>query len=339
MKRFLVRLTKFFLLQTVIATVVFGSAHLHFRKGYLAAFGDKLDLLESEGPPRILFVGGSSVAFGIDSEQFESFQRQPVNLGLHASLGLDLCATLVERHVRPGDLVVLMPEHSHLLVKMKPDPQLQRSLLRQCPRAARYLDHPWPGLKTVLDQRAIPELACWAQAGIQRLPSNIRDDALTALGITSGPRKRLYSRASFDCSSGDMIAHHSMPPTGQPDKRPLSVSNRGKLVESITRLNRCIATCRSKGASVVYAYPPMPAPQYAASREAMNEITAAIESHLNCPIITHPDTAAFPVADFFDRSGHLSVVGKRKHTAVVIAGLHRHETDIARSSNAATILR
>lgn len=339
MKRFLVRLTKFFLLQAVIAVVVFGSAHLHFRKGYLAALGDKLELLQSQGPPRILFVGGSTVAFGIDSERFESFQRTPVNLGLHASLGLDFYATLIESHVRSGDLVVLMPEHSILLEKMKPHPQLQRSLLRQCPQAARYLDDPWTGPKTFLDQRALPELGCWVKAGIQRLPSNIRDDALTALGITSGSRKRLFSRASFDCSSGDMIAHHSMSPTGKPDKRPLSVSNRSKLVESITRLNRCIATCRSKGASVVYAYPPIPAPQYAASREAMNEITAMIESQLNCPVITHPDTAAFPVADFFDGSGHLSVVGKRKHTAVVIAGLHRYETDIARNPNAATILR
>jgi hypothetical protein len=335
MTRFLTRVTQFFLLQMVIGVVVLGSAHLNYRKGYLAALEEKIELAEMEGPPRILFVGGSSVAFGIDSDQFESSQWRPVNLGLHASLGLDFCTTLVESHVRAGDLIVLMPEHSNLLEKMHPQPKLQRSLLRQCPRAARYLNDPWPGPKTFLDQRAIPEFACWVQTGIERLPANIRDSVLAPLGIISGPKLHIYSRASFNHNNGDMVAHHDIANLGKPHRRPLSVANRGKLLDSITRLNRCIDICRDKGASVVFAYPPMPEPQYAVSRDAMHEITETLQTHLRCPIVTQPETSAFALDDIFDSSGHLNMIGKRKHTRTLIDGLTRYETEIASELNAA----
>lgn len=336
MKGFLFQVAKFSLLQAVIAVVVLGSAHLHFREGYLASLEDKVSLLESEGPPRILFVGGSSVAFGVDSEKFESSQRKPINLGLNASLGLDFSCSLAESHARSGDLVVLIPEHSNLLEKMKPQPKLQRSLLRQCPRAARYLDDPWPGPKAFLDQRGLPELGAWARTGIGRLPAHIRDTAATTLG--AGPKKRLYSRASFNRKNGDMIAHHGMPSQGKPNKAPLSVGNGEKLVLSIERLNRCIAVCRSKGASVVYAFPPIAEPQYAASLKALDEITTALESDLKCPIVTIRNRSVFSLDEFFDKAGHLTEVGKRRNTELLADGLARYET-IAESDNAAVIQR
>jgi hypothetical protein len=326
MKPFLVRLTKFVAMQVVISAIVLASAHVHFRKGYLASLEDKIDRLESENRPRILFVGGSSVAFGVDSEEFTSSTRQPVNLGLSASLGLDFCANLVEAHVRQGDLVVLMPEHSHLLGKMDPHPIQQRSLLRQCPRGARYLADPWPGPKTFLDQRALPELGCWVQAGIRRLPRNLHDAFAT-------PKGRVYSRASFN-QNGDMIAHHGKPSTGKPNRSPLEINDPEILHESIQRLNRCIDYCYSKGASVVYAYPPMTAPQYAASLDELLEIIAALHSELNCPIVTSPEAAVFELDAFFDSAGHLGDVGKAEHTKNLVTGLARYETAIAASPNA-----
>ena len=58
---------------------------------YFAAAIDKERLLAVTRAPRLLLVGGSNLAFGIDSEQIETITGLAVlNLGLHANVGLRL---------------------------------------------------------------------------------------------------------------------------------------------------------------------------------------------------------------------------------------------------------
>ncbi|MBE9009078.1 hypothetical protein IQ250_02530 [Pseudanabaenaceae cyanobacterium LEGE 13415] len=65
-----------------------------------------------QAPRRILLVGGSATHFGVNAAQIEQNLKMPVvNLGLHAGLGLDAICAIAKEQVRPGDLVVLLPEY------------------------------------------------------------------------------------------------------------------------------------------------------------------------------------------------------------------------------------
>ena len=73
------------------------------KRALLAAESDK---------PRLILVGGSAAAFGVDGALLarELPDYQPVNFGLYAALGTRVMLDLSIKELRPGDLVVIMPE-------------------------------------------------------------------------------------------------------------------------------------------------------------------------------------------------------------------------------------
>ena len=78
---------------------------------FVAALGDKYARLKSIEAPKIAVVGGSSVAFGLDSEELSRHTgREVVNFGLFATLGSKIMLDLSEDGLRAGDIVVFAPE-------------------------------------------------------------------------------------------------------------------------------------------------------------------------------------------------------------------------------------
>ncbi len=79
---------------------------------FYGALDAKVDRLDSIEGNKIVVLGGSSVAFGIDSEMIE--QATPgfevVNFGLYADLGTKLMLDLSEDAIRAGDIIILAPE-------------------------------------------------------------------------------------------------------------------------------------------------------------------------------------------------------------------------------------
>ena len=75
----------------------------------------KLDseVLKSENP-KVLFVGGSNVLFGVDSKQFsESTGIPSINFGCAAGMGPELILDLISNHLSSEDLVVMNWEYEH----------------------------------------------------------------------------------------------------------------------------------------------------------------------------------------------------------------------------------
>ena len=95
MRVFVRSLSCFLILQSCLCAGVlvlyrrYAALTLH-ETGYLAASVDKHHLLVHQPSPRIVFVGGSNLAFGLDSGAIErSLGYHPVNMGLN--LGLAAC--------------------------------------------------------------------------------------------------------------------------------------------------------------------------------------------------------------------------------------------------------
>ena len=79
---------------------------------YLAAVLEKDRLIRTTPSPKIILVGGSNLAFGIDSRMMEdSLHVNVVNMGLYAKLGLRYMLAQVKPYIRRGDIVLIVPEY------------------------------------------------------------------------------------------------------------------------------------------------------------------------------------------------------------------------------------
>ena len=68
---------------------------------YQASLIDKVERLESIEEPKIVLIGDSNLAFGIDSEKIEEGHGIPVvNMGLHGGFGCLLYPTTRQRDSR-----------------------------------------------------------------------------------------------------------------------------------------------------------------------------------------------------------------------------------------------
>ena len=81
-----------------------------YKLGYMAAFIDKLEREENISGPKIVLLGDSNVAYGVDSGKIEEMLGMPVvNMGLHGGLGQTFCMDLAKKGIRQGDIVIILP--------------------------------------------------------------------------------------------------------------------------------------------------------------------------------------------------------------------------------------
>ena len=79
---------------------------LNYKSHYLNAAYDKLELLANKKSPRILFSGGSSCSFGINTEKIETlFNFDVYNLGLHSALGVKYYLDQLLYHSKKNDVI------------------------------------------------------------------------------------------------------------------------------------------------------------------------------------------------------------------------------------------
>lgn len=93
------------------------------RNNYLYEQNIKDSLIQHTPSPRVIFVSGSSLAYGLDSHRIQdSLKVNVVNYGLHAGMGLKFILDRTIKYVRRGDIVVISPEYPHLYNQMYGDP-------------------------------------------------------------------------------------------------------------------------------------------------------------------------------------------------------------------------
>ena len=170
MNAFLIRISIFMAIQLFIAAAVFCNSQNQPRYGYMAAFEDKVRMLQEHRDPSIILIGGSNVAFGIDSEILENeIQLPTLNTGLHAGLGLQFYLDVAEKYARRGDIVVLLPEYELFSRSYSPSRTYANELIRQSPEGCKHmLTLPEFDLKGFVDDRAFSEIAFQMQAGMRR---------------------------------------------------------------------------------------------------------------------------------------------------------------------------
>lgn len=113
MKRFLKR-TGLFLLLLVAATIMTLFVIPSNPESIFLSYKNKCERLDSIKSPRIILIGGSNLALGIDSKMIEDSLKMPVvNCGIHMGVGMKYMMDDAMQYVRNSDILVVVPEYDH----------------------------------------------------------------------------------------------------------------------------------------------------------------------------------------------------------------------------------
>ncbi len=116
MKKFIQKVILFVVIVIGLLICILFLGKNPFEKHILAVYPEKIKLLDETISPKIIFIGGSNVCYGLNSKQISDSLLIPVvNTSIHAGIGLDFLMTDLEPHVNKGDIVVLIPEYHQLL--------------------------------------------------------------------------------------------------------------------------------------------------------------------------------------------------------------------------------
>jgi hypothetical protein len=313
------------MLQLVVAAIVMRCGSPQHSNHYFGALHDKLARLDQSEGKRLVLLGGSNVAFGIQSPVMQqSLGMETVNLGLHVALGLHFPLECYLQHARPGDVVLLCPEY-HLLTSeehQRGDAMTIHKLLEQCPDARRY----FPGTqqqewKRFLDHDALWIAHQWVGRAIRMLRARDRHD-------------KVYARSSFN-QHGDVVAHHGresgnlMPMAPVPEPTPELVD------QTVAILNEFYWSCREKGVTVYFSYPPYAQPCFEESEKEIQQIHLALLERVEMPILNQPETFVYQERCFFDSGYHLNQeVGAARTRAIASAiQQHHHQSDLVALEN------
>jgi len=81
-------------------------------KSLLFASLQKDSLLQNTEQPRIIFVGGSNLPFGLNSQMIkDELNINPINTGIAAGLGLIYMMNNTLQYLQEGDIIILVPEY------------------------------------------------------------------------------------------------------------------------------------------------------------------------------------------------------------------------------------
>jgi hypothetical protein len=116
MRRFVIKVLVFIFLTIIIFAVLLFLLPPTPRasKSLLFAEIKKDSLLINKQSPRIIFVGGSNLSFGLNSQMIkDSLRLHPVNTAIHASIGMKYMLENTLQYVKESDIFVLAPEYDY----------------------------------------------------------------------------------------------------------------------------------------------------------------------------------------------------------------------------------
>lgn len=278
---------------------------------YVAAMQDKELLLLSSKSPRIIFVGGSNLAFGLDSELVEKkFGLPVVNLGLHADLGLATSFNIVEKYVTQGDIIVVIPEYEyfdHSLVIYGSN-DLLSDFLETDPANIQYIARDkWIDLPLIV-------------LGIPERKLNRKLHSLFDRPVSEG----IYVRSNFN-RYGDMVGHLGKTPL-DPRKIPAEsvLRNPVLITDSFDTLEEFNQKIIKKGGIVLFDFPSLRMRNCKITGpEKFDSLLLALKTRTTIPLLSVPYDRCYPYKDFYDTEYHLTEAGREIRTQQVIKSLSK----------------
>lgn len=301
---------KQFIIKTILigGCVVFILAVLYFLvpikpNNFFLAYKQKCELLETVPSPRIIFVGGSNLAFGLNSKKIQdSLHINVINYGLHAGIGLKYMLDDIASYIRKGDIIIFAPEYQHFYTIMYGE----STTIVFIPKVGG-----WQKLH-LFDRQQMTSL-------ITGIPYYLQQTIVPQI-ITS----KTYLASNFN-QYGDEVRHWTLEDKYISHPKPIKTKFNNQFgLYFIKRLKVLQKQCS------VYILPPsccekafsMWAPQ-------IEEISLFLAKE-GFPFITSPKKFSFPENNMYDTDYHLNKQGVDIRTSLVIEALKPYVTEVTK---------
>jgi hypothetical protein len=272
------------------------------KASFLSADIQKDSLLANEPSPRIILVGGSSLAYGINSQLLkDSLVMNPINTGLDFGLGIKYMLDNTFRYVKEGDIIILAPEYQQFYQDW---------------------DHGGENLLRLVWEinRSKIRLLSWKQMFhcAPYLGTLVRLKFTIILSVIQDHMKKVnqvYTASNFN-QYGDMIGHWNQSESKEftPAAQMLVSDYNPAVVKGILKLSRKM---EGKGAKVFVTYPGYQDISFDISKEAIKKVEAEYFAN-ELSILGTPERYRMPDSLMFDTPYHLIKEGVDLRTKLVI---------------------
>lgn len=304
MKKRVVFFTKCLIMLALIAVFCFVIVMPQYLLNYQAALIDKNERLCSLDGAKIVLVGNSNWAFGVDSQKLEEAMGMPVvNMGMHGGIGNPFNEQAAVQNIHEGDIVII--SYSNFADgDMIKNPELAWITIENHPALWKYIRlKDWPDM-------------------IKAYPTYLKDCLdLWSQGIGNMDSGTEYSRLQFN-EYGDNIYDRPALVVSDEELAEAHIPEIGD--ETIDRLNKLNQTLQEKGATLLVTPYPTPVTAYTPPTEEYVTFSDQIEERLDFPLIGRYEDYRMDKNLFYNTYLHLNNEGKQLRTQMLIGDLQEY---------------
>lgn len=304
MKKKVVFLTKCLIMLGLIAVFCFVIVMPQYLLNYQASLIDKNERLCSLDEAKIVLVGNSNWAFGVDSQKLEEAMGMPVvNMGMHGGIGNPFNEQAAVQNIHEGDIVII--SYSNFadgdIIK---NPELAWITIENHPALWKYIRlKDWPSMIKAYPTYLKDCLDLWSQ-GIGNMDSGTEYSRLQFNEYGDN----VYDRPALVISDEELAEAH-IPEIGD---------------ETIDRLNKLNQTLQEKGATLLVTPYPTPVTSYTPPVEKYVAFSDQIEERLDFPLIGRYEDYRMDKNLFYNTYLHLNNEGKQFRTQMLINDLQEY---------------
>ena len=303
------RLLKNVIICAVAATIPFAAfvtvgecVDNKYENVFTAALADKYDRLTDINEQKIVFVGGSSLPFGLRCDLIEKeLGVKAVDLGVYASLGTKAMMEISLANLNRGDVVILAPELSAQTYSL----YFNADVMWQ----AVY------GKREMINLLSFDEKVDMAYNYFDFLYNKIR-----LSGEEGVSENELYSKTSFN-EYGDLsYPRKGNIMAGGYDKTSLVSLDIGDSA-FFDYVNEYAALLRRKNVDLYFSFSPTNAPAAAFDEDSALAFEEDLSKKLDCEIIGRVSGFTYDAQYFYNTNYHLNDRGAVLHTKNVVDAL------------------
>ena len=304
MKKFFIKLLLFLIPALIIFfTIVLLPPSKSFQKSLFYSLIDKNKLLENTPCPRIIFIGGSNLSFGLNCQMIkDSLQLNPVNTGIHVGLGLKYMLSDAEKYVKENDIVIVSPEYQQFYGDLaNGEIELLSTIVDVSPNSIKLLDY-----KQCYS--LIKDIPMYLKSKVDGLINKSNLDS--TIGI--------YDRKAFN-SFGDVYIHWKLP------KEKVNPSGKieGKINDDVfISLNKFRDIVNKKKAVLYITFPCYQDLSFINATIQIKEIERNLKSYA-FNLLSNPERYIIPDSLIYNTPYHLTKKGVDLRTSLLIEDLKR----------------
>lgn len=306
---FLAKLISLFLIICIPAFVFFivtEKTSNQYEKTYLAEFNDKYSLLSNTDEKKIIFVGGSSLPFGLRSDLIEEQlpDYKVINFGLYATLGTKYMMDMSKVNINKGDIVILSPEVSEQTYSLYFNPT---AVLQANDGFAYKYEY----LSFKDNMKLFYNYYNFAKT---KLKYNKHNNAPDPIGIYRHDSFNKYGDISVDRPNNIMNNGVDSTMNITPNKELLDKS-------FVNYVNKYCNYVRKHGAKIYFSFSPCNELAVSSSKETRKEFQNNIDTSIACDRLLDLEDCIIDYRYFYDTNFHLNSSGAIYYSYLLINNL------------------